>query len=274
MYWRWLPGVRRAWQFVCSRWPAGLLSYGFPEIQRAKLFRLLKLQAASPVIFARELGLRKSEPALFEHALIHTGYQPQEVLFIGDSYEADIKPLARSAGGPCGPLLGLWGAQLTGGRIMRKRMPILLLCSMALASSAWAQPVVGGPLGVGLQLGPVTGLTAKQFLSRRYALEGLMAWRLDKYFFMEAHASQHWLAQRLTEVPGRIVYYAGLGGYGRFESDAQRGHADRWGLSGTGGMALFIGRIEFYMHFSPKFALWPATALDMTGGLGARLYLF
>nr|BCX00909.1 MAG: hypothetical protein KatS3mg041_0955 [Bacteroidota bacterium] len=154
------------------------------------------------------------------------------------------------------------------------RIWVFCLTLWGLIGELRGQPVVGGPLGVGVQLGPVTGLTAKQFLDRRHALEGLVAWRLDKYFFAEVHLSRHWLAQRLQEVPGRIVYYAGPGLYGRFESDRERGHRDRWGISGLGGMALFLGRIEFYMQFSPKFTLWPATTLDMTGGLGGRLYLF
>ncbi len=60
------------------------------ELVREALRRVDLDQCFDAVLTARELGMRKPDPAFFQRALEALGCTPLEAVMVGDDYEADV----------------------------------------------------------------------------------------------------------------------------------------------------------------------------------------
>ncbi len=97
-HWSFLDGAREAFHAIADRFPVGLLTNGFAEIQHAKLNRFPDLrERARAVIISEEVGYLKPHPKLFDVATRRAGTVPEAILYVGDSYHSDVEG-ARRAG--------------------------------------------------------------------------------------------------------------------------------------------------------------------------------
>lgn len=97
-HWDWIEGAQSAFHAIADRFPVGILTNGFKEIQRAKLtkFPTLEKRSAS-VVISEEVGVMKPNPRLFAHATQLAGVEPHEILYVGDSLHSDVEG-GRNAG--------------------------------------------------------------------------------------------------------------------------------------------------------------------------------
>lgn len=97
-HWSWIDGAEDAFRIIADRRPVGILTNGFKESQGAKLERLpLLLERAASVVISEEVGVMKPNPALFAHAAGKAGFNPEEILYVGDSLHSDVEG-GRNAG--------------------------------------------------------------------------------------------------------------------------------------------------------------------------------
>jgi putative hydrolase of the HAD superfamily len=77
---------------LSARYPLGLVTNGPADIQREEI-RLLNIADYFTNVFIEgELGFGKPEPEVFRQAAEVVGFQPSELLFVGNSYRHDILP--------------------------------------------------------------------------------------------------------------------------------------------------------------------------------------
>jgi len=79
------------------RFPLGLLTNGFTDVQRPKIQRLGWDKYFTWVVVAEELGVYKPDVAIFARVAEAAGLPPETILYVGDSPVEDIIP-ARAAG--------------------------------------------------------------------------------------------------------------------------------------------------------------------------------
>ena len=97
-HWRFVSGAQAAYEAVAEQGPVGVMTNGFAEVQAQKLdtFPVLE-ERAETVVVCEEVGALKPDPAVFAHATEQAGVEPDEVLYVGDSYRSDVEG-ARRAG--------------------------------------------------------------------------------------------------------------------------------------------------------------------------------
>lgn len=97
-HWRFVPGAREAFLRVADRFPVGVLTNGFAEIQAKKLDRFPVLrERAETVIISEETGYMKPHEQVFAHAARKARTAPARILYVGDSHHADVQG-GRAAG--------------------------------------------------------------------------------------------------------------------------------------------------------------------------------
>jgi len=91
-HWRFMPGARDAFVHVADRFPVGVLTNGFTEIQTKKLDRFPVLRDRSEsVVITEETGYLKPHPKAFARAAEAAGCSPEQILYVGDSYHSDVQ---------------------------------------------------------------------------------------------------------------------------------------------------------------------------------------
>lgn len=91
-HWRFVPGAREAFATIAERFPVGLLTNGFTEIQTDKLARFPLLRTrAEAVVITEETGYLKPHPEAFAHAARAADTDPKHILYVGDSYHSDVQ---------------------------------------------------------------------------------------------------------------------------------------------------------------------------------------
>ena len=96
-HWTYRDGAEAAYHRVADRFPVGLLTNGFAEVQRAKLARFPELEErATVVVISEDIGVMKPDPQVFEHAAREAGTDADRILYIGDSYTSDVQGGRRS----------------------------------------------------------------------------------------------------------------------------------------------------------------------------------
>ncbi|PSQ69608.1 MAG: haloacid dehalogenase [Bacteroidetes bacterium QH_1_64_81] len=91
-HWTFIPGARDAFEAVAERHPVGVLTNGFAEVQEKKLDQFPVLREASEaVVICEEVGALKPDPEVFDHATEAAGVSYEDVLYVGDSYQSDVK---------------------------------------------------------------------------------------------------------------------------------------------------------------------------------------
>jgi HAD superfamily hydrolase (TIGR01549 family) len=97
-HWHFPPAARQAFHAIADHYPVGVLTNGFREQQRAKLERFPDLRDRLAVtVISEEVGAMKPHPALFAWATRAADVPPETILYVGDSYHADVQG-ARAAG--------------------------------------------------------------------------------------------------------------------------------------------------------------------------------
>lgn len=108
-----LPGADETLAVLASRFPLGLLTNGFTDVQRPKIRRLGWEKYFRWVAVAEELGVFKPDVGVFRRVAELTGLCPSEILYVGDSPVEDIIPAAAAGLRTCwvrreGPEVGQW----------------------------------------------------------------------------------------------------------------------------------------------------------------------
>lgn len=91
-HWRFVPDAREAFLYVADRFPVGVLTNGFAEIQTKKLDRFPTLRDESDaVVITEEIGYLKPHPKAFAYAANAANCSPDRILYVGDSYHSDVE---------------------------------------------------------------------------------------------------------------------------------------------------------------------------------------
>lgn len=89
-YWQWVDGAEEAFNAIRDKYKVGILTNGFIEIQEKKFEQFDLYNLASELVISEEVGALKPNPEIFEYATNLAGCHPEEILYIGDSYQSDI----------------------------------------------------------------------------------------------------------------------------------------------------------------------------------------
>lgn len=93
--WSWMPGAKDALKKIHAQTPVGFLTNGFAEVQHAKQ-KAFDLGAYSDIyVVSEEVGCMKPSACIFDHATQRTGLQPQDIVYVGDSFNSDIQGAKR-----------------------------------------------------------------------------------------------------------------------------------------------------------------------------------
>jgi HAD superfamily hydrolase (TIGR01549 family) len=91
-HWGWTDGAEAAFRAIADRFPVGLLTNGFADVQHAKLDRFPMLrERADAVVISEEVGVMKPHAAIFAHAATQAGVEPGAILYVGDSLHSDVE---------------------------------------------------------------------------------------------------------------------------------------------------------------------------------------
>ncbi len=152
---------------------------------------------------------------------------------------------------------------------MRNRVLIVVATIMIMTSTAAAQ---NGGFGLGIMVGEPTGLSWKQWLSGRTALDGGLAWSLDNDAEMHIHVDyifHYYDAIKADDV--RIPAYYGIGG--RIKMGDK--HHDDWiGVRIPLGLnyQLKSAPLDFFIEMVPILDLAPDTDFDLNAAIGVRYF--
>jgi len=90
-HWTLPAAAQQAFEALARRFPVGILTNGFAEVQRAKFDRFPALRDRCEVlIISEEVGYMKPHPEIFAHAATAAGTAPEALLYVGDSYNSDV----------------------------------------------------------------------------------------------------------------------------------------------------------------------------------------
>lgn len=89
-HWQWIDGAKDAYQRVLKSYPVGILTNGFAETQELKFEKFELYNSADHVVISEEVGVLKPDPKVFEHATKLADVDPENILYIGDSFTSDI----------------------------------------------------------------------------------------------------------------------------------------------------------------------------------------
>ena len=90
-------GAKSVVQNLAGRFPLGLVSNGLPDVQYRKLETLGIRGLFKCIVLSGEVGIQKPDPRIFWLATASLVREPEECLYVGDSYAADVVG-AKSAG--------------------------------------------------------------------------------------------------------------------------------------------------------------------------------
>lgn len=89
-HWKWVDGARRAFKSIRQKFDVGILTNGFADTQKKKFKQFNLYDDADHLVISEEVGAMKPHPAVFKFATEKTGYDADEILYIGDSYSSDV----------------------------------------------------------------------------------------------------------------------------------------------------------------------------------------
>lgn len=81
-----LPIVRK----ISKRLPVAVISNGLPDVQYEKIKAIGLDDVFSHVVLSEEIGIRKPDLRIFQHAADLLKVKPSECLYVGDSYSNDV----------------------------------------------------------------------------------------------------------------------------------------------------------------------------------------
>lgn len=90
-YWQWIEGAKNVYELIRKKYPTGILTNGFLELQQKKFERFGFYEKAKELVISEEVGYMKPQPEIFAHATRRTGLKPEQILYVGDSLTSDIR---------------------------------------------------------------------------------------------------------------------------------------------------------------------------------------
>lgn len=85
-----VPGAKQVVEKLNKRFPLGVISNGFPDIQYNKLKSLHIEKLFKVILLSEELGMRKPDKRIFKLAAERLRIKVECCLFVGDSLDTDI----------------------------------------------------------------------------------------------------------------------------------------------------------------------------------------
>ncbi len=84
------PRMMETLNYMKPKFRLGILSNGFAKIQRHKLANMNLQNFFEVTIFSEDVGAMKPSAVIFREAMKLTQSRPEEIVYVGDSYESDI----------------------------------------------------------------------------------------------------------------------------------------------------------------------------------------
>ncbi|MBI3292384.1 MAG: hypothetical protein HYZ73_06210 [Elusimicrobia bacterium] len=128
-------------------------------------------------------------------------------------------------------------------------------------------PGGGSNLGVGFQVGASSGFSAKYWLGRKRAVQGLLGWRSSGTF--QFQFSYLWHDFTVFSIPKehQLPFYLGVG-------TRVTSNDPEWGIHGVVGLNYLPAKSPFdiFLEAGPVLVLAPRASGDFDAALGARYY--
>ncbi|MFC1799735.1 hypothetical protein ACFL2Z_02350 [Candidatus Eisenbacteria bacterium] len=142
---------------------------------------------------------------------------------------------------------------------------MLLAVLLTLASAAFA-----GDFGLGIILGEPTGISFKQWLTERNAIDAAAAWSFGNVSAFHVHMDYLYHGPLGADVdPGGMLYYVGIGARLKAtEGDSRIGVRLPLGLD----YVFDDTPIDIFFEIAPILDLAPSTDFRMNGSLGLRYF--
>ena len=86
-----LPGAEEIVRYLAEKYPLTIVTNGFVEVQYEKFDKSGLKDYFSHIVLSEEVGCQKPNPRIFEEALRMNGFQAEDVVMIGDSWNSDIQ---------------------------------------------------------------------------------------------------------------------------------------------------------------------------------------
>ncbi len=151
---------------------------------------------------------------------------------------------------------------------MIRRIVLTVIAVLILGAAAQA---AGGDFGLGIIVGEPTGFVGKFYVSRRNAIDGGIAWSLEKNNYMHFHGDYLFHNFDLIQVDeGRMALYFGIGGRIALVDHAD----DHVGVRFPLGLNYIFENdmFDIFAEIVPIMDIAPETDFDIEGALGARYY--
>ena len=149
---------------------------------------------------------------------------------------------------------------------MKKRIMIMVLGGLLIPSFLTAQD---RGIGLGIILGEPTGVSFKNWVGRREALDVAVAWSFEGEGAIHIHADYLFHNFRLFHIEkGDLVLYYGIG------ARVKTVHKTQVGIRIPLGLSYLFEKdpIEIFFELGPIMNLTPKTLFRMTTGVGVRYY--
>lgn len=91
-YWEYCAGARESFFAIAERYPVGVLTNGFAQVQHRKLAQFAEMRdRLTTCVISEEFGYMKPHLKLFQHAAQLAGTAPADIVYIGDSWRSDVE---------------------------------------------------------------------------------------------------------------------------------------------------------------------------------------
>jgi 5'-nucleotidase len=91
-HWSLPAGALQAFHSIADRYPVGIITNGFSEIQQAKMARFPEIRSRlDALVVSEEVGIMKPNPGIFRHAETRIGIPANQLLYVGDSLQSDVE---------------------------------------------------------------------------------------------------------------------------------------------------------------------------------------
>ena len=149
---------------------------------------------------------------------------------------------------------------------MRKSGVLVLLAVLLTCVSAQAQD---RGFGLGVILGEPTGISFKQWIEKKKAIDGAIAWSFEKKSAVHLHADLLFHTSNIVKVEmSKLVAYYGIGGRIKFVDKSRIGVRVPLGLDYLPSET----PIDVFLEIVPLLDLAPSTDFTLNAALGVRFF--
>lgn len=150
--------------------------------------------------------------------------------------------------------------------------------SIVLLVSGFVFPVQASEdkFGIGVIAGSPTGVTIKNWLDKKAAIDMAIDWSTsgtDKFYLQADYLLHDYSLLQPKDIKGKIAVYYGLGVFFQLVDNTQ-GVDDIVGLRLPVGLSYFIPKspVEIFVEIIPLLVVSPDSDFDVESAIGARYY--